>query len=330
MALLALTLVVALALWVGRIIARSVGEAVRAASALGEGRPLPPGGTPVAEVDTLMEELRESAARRQAAEGLLRDSERRLQLALTAAWLGSWQHDSVRRVLSGDARAKELYDLASNEVSSEELMARVHPEDVDRVWANLDPCNPRRSAVEFRLRRGDGEYRWLEALGLAHFEGRGDERRAVSVVGTVQVITERKELEAERRELAASEARFRATFENAAVGIAHVAPDGKFLRFNKVVSRLLKWPAEELVTKTVWDISHPDDLAPEVAQFKKLEDGTIDSFSMEKRDLRGDGGTIWLRLTLSSVRKSDGSLDYFVGVGRTFPRASMRRSRFIF
>jgi two-component sensor histidine kinase len=74
MALLAFTLVVALALWVGRIIASSVGHAARAAVALGEGRPLAPSGTPVAEVNTLMAELRETAAKRQAAEDFLRDS----------------------------------------------------------------------------------------------------------------------------------------------------------------------------------------------------------------------------------------------------------------
>src|SRR5262249_30910678 len=79
-ALLALALVVALALWLGRIIALSVGHAARAAIALGEGTPLLPSRTPVAEVNTLMTELRDAARRRQAAEGLLRDSERQLRL----------------------------------------------------------------------------------------------------------------------------------------------------------------------------------------------------------------------------------------------------------
>jgi PAS domain S-box-containing protein len=203
MALLAFTLVVALALWVGRIISRSVAEAERAAAAVGEGRLLPQSGTPVTEVNTLMEELRATAAKRQAAEHFLRDSESRLQLALTAAQLGSWQHDPVRRVVSGDARAKELLDFAGHEVAAEELMARVHPADVDRVSTtlreSLDPLNPKRSTVEFRLRRETGEYRWLETLGLAHFERSRDERRAVSFVATVADITRRKELEEERK-----------------------------------------------------------------------------------------------------------------------------------
>jgi hypothetical protein len=67
-ALLAFALVVGLALWLGQIIARSVGHAARAAAAVGQGGPLPLNGTPVAEVDTLMAELRGAAARRHAAE----------------------------------------------------------------------------------------------------------------------------------------------------------------------------------------------------------------------------------------------------------------------
>jgi PAS domain S-box-containing protein len=201
MAVLAFTLVVPLALWVGRIIAGSVGEAARAAVAVGEGHPLPPSDTPVAEVNTLMEELRQTAAKRRAAEDFLRESEWRLQLALAAAQLGSWQHDLVRRVLSGDARAKELFDFAGDEIATEELMARVHPEDADMVSTTFEKSlgrDPKRSVIEFRLQRRNGEYRWLETLGLAHFEGSGDERRALSVVGTVADITARKELEEER------------------------------------------------------------------------------------------------------------------------------------
>jgi two-component sensor histidine kinase/PAS domain-containing protein len=209
MALLAFSLVVGLALWVGRIISQSVGHAARAAVALGEGRALPPDGTPVAEVNTLMAELEETAAKRQAAEDFLRDREWRLQLALAAAQLGSWQYDPVRRVLSGDARAKEILDVPGNELVIDALMERVHPDDLEGVAAafvgSLDPANTKRPATEFRLRHRDSKFRWLETLGLVHFEGTGRERRAVSIVGTVADITTRKELEEESKARAEKE-----------------------------------------------------------------------------------------------------------------------------
>jgi PAS domain S-box-containing protein len=125
------------------------------------------------------------------------------------------------------------------------------------------------------------------------------------------LITEQVEI---KHALAESESHFRATFENAAVGISHVTPDGKFLRFNKALARILGWPAEELIAKSFQEITHPDDLAAELAQSEQLREGKIDSYSVDKRDLREDGTIVWIRRTVSCVRKNDGSIDYFVSV----------------
>ncbi len=126
-----------------------------------------------------------------------------------------------------------------------------------------------------------------------------------------EVITEQVEA---RRALAESEARFRATFENAAVGIAHLAPDLRWLRANDALCRILGYPVDELVTKSLQDITHPDDLAADLAQIEQMRDGKIESYDMDKRYLRKDGEIVWGRLTVGCVRKGDGSIDYFVSV----------------
>jgi PAS domain S-box-containing protein len=126
-----------------------------------------------------------------------------------------------------------------------------------------------------------------------------------------EVITEKVEA---RRALADSEARFRAMFENAAVGIAHAAPDGSWLRVNQALCRIVGRPADELLTKTFEDITHPDDLATEVAQVELARERKIDSYVVDKRYLRKDGTIVWVRKTVGCVRKDDGSIDYFVGV----------------
>jgi PAS domain S-box-containing protein len=125
------------------------------------------------------------------------------------------------------------------------------------------------------------------------------------------MITHRVEA---KHALAESEARFRATFENAAVGIAHVASDGRWLRVNEAMSRILGWPADELVTKSFQEITYWDDLAVELPQLDRLSDGKVDSYSVDKRTLRKDGTIVWIRRTVSCVRKSDESIDYFVSV----------------
>jgi PAS domain S-box-containing protein len=121
----------------------------------------------------------------------------RMQLALDAAQLGWWEYDPLNReVLWSDRRAKEIYDVAEDETDIEEFTKRVHPDDVERVWAvieaALDPTDPKPYAIEYRVERGDGEVRWVAAHGLTHFEGASHQRRAVSMVGTLQDITERK------------------------------------------------------------------------------------------------------------------------------------------
>jgi len=193
--LTAFALVVALASWLSRIIARSVGHAARAATALGKGGPLPSVETPVAEVNTLMAELRGAAAKRQAAEHDLQASKDVCSsLQCNPARVVAVRSASPRG--SGDARFKEIFDVTADEISIEDLMKRVHPDDLARFSADreaaLDSANPKPYAHEFRIRRADGEVRWAEGYGLAYFEGAGPERRAVSFGGTIHDITERK------------------------------------------------------------------------------------------------------------------------------------------
>jgi len=82
--------------------------------------------------------------------------------------------------------------------------------------------------------------------------------------------------------LADSEARFRATFENAAVGIAHVAPDGRWLRVNEALCRILGYLADELITRSFQDITTPTISRP-ILLSQGILDGKIDSYGMDKR-----------------------------------------------
>jgi PAS domain S-box-containing protein len=86
------------------------------------------------------------------------------------------------------------------------------------------------------------------------------------------------------------------------------------LRANEALCCILGYPLDELVTKSLQDITHPDDLTADLSEVERMLDGTIDSYGMDKRYLRKDGAIVWTRLTVSCVRKSDGLIDYFVSV----------------
>src|SRR5712672_1826299 len=134
----------------------------------------------------------------------LEASKDRLEFALDAAQLGWWQYDPLHRLVWWNTRLKEMFDVAQDRTDVEEFIRRVHPDDIERVWAAVEaainPTNPKPYAIEFRHCREDGEVRWMEVHALVHFEGGGRERRAVSMVGTAQDITQRKRREEERKQ----------------------------------------------------------------------------------------------------------------------------------
>ncbi|MBD9357210.1 ATP-binding protein [Methylomonas albis] len=114
--------------------------------------------------------------------------------------------------------------------------------------------------------------------------------------------------------LSASERRFEATFEQAAVGIALVAPDGRWLRVNRKLCEIVAYSHDELLALSFQDITHPDDLETDMTYLQQLLAGEIPNYSMEKRYIRKGGELIWINLTVALVRSADASSNYFISV----------------
>jgi PAS domain S-box-containing protein len=140
---------------------------------------------------------------RKAAEAAIRTSRMRLQLALDAARLGWWLYDPVQGAASWDERFKAIFDIVDPQADVAGIIARVPPEDASRVCAAaaaaLNPADPKPFVGEYRIQRTNGEIRWIEVYGIATFEGAGEARRAIIMVGTAADVTERKR--AEERQL---------------------------------------------------------------------------------------------------------------------------------
>jgi two-component system sensor histidine kinase UhpB len=134
----------------------------------------------------------------------------------------------------------------------------------------------------------------------------------VSNLPNVQEILQRSA--AFEKALVESEEQFRSTFELAAVGIAHIAPDGHWLRLNRKACEILGYPQEELLKLTFRDVTHPADLATDLAFREKLLAGLLPQYSMEKRYVRKNGSIVWVNLTVSSVRDSEDEVKYLIAV----------------
>jgi PAS domain S-box-containing protein len=241
-------------------------------------------------------------------EAALRHSEQRLQRALEAAGAGVFETDlatSRSTVTPGTNRLFGFADDAS--VSVEGYVARVHPEDRPSFTGAIEEsaATGRGHEIEYRVRLPSGETRWIASRANMTT----DESGRPILVGTLMDVTERQATEATLRE---SEQRFRATFELAAIGLAHVSLDGAWLRVNDRICEILGYAREALLDRTFQDITHPDDLAADLAQTARLVAGEISTYTMEKRYIRSDGSVVWAELTGSVVRRPDGSPEYFV------------------
>ena len=135
---------------------------------------------------------------------------------------------------------------------------------------------------------------WVTVFALAPIVHRALAMRSPKELE--QEIAERARAEAPLR---ASEERFRGTFENAAVGIAHEDLTGRFLRLNERFCAILGYPQTELVGKTLAEVTHPEDLAADLERFSALTLGESTSYTMEKRFIRKDGRSVWAHLTVS-------------------------------
>jgi len=106
--------------------------------------------------------------------------------------------------------------------------------------------------------------------------------------------------------LHASEARFRAVFEEAAIGMSIGDVDGRILDINRALQTMLGYSADEMRRMNVSQLTHPDDAASVWELYLGLIEGKHDSFRTEKRYFRKDGGTIWCHLTVSLGRTAEG------------------------
>jgi PAS domain S-box-containing protein len=106
---------------------------------------------------------------------------------------------------------------------------------------------------------------------------------------------------------------FQNAFEHAAIGMALVAPDGKWLRVNRSICEITGYSESELLERSFQDITHPDDLDLDLANVGKMLSNEIDSYQMEKRYFHKNGAIVWVLLSVSLVRDEEGRPRFFIG-----------------
>ena len=287
-----------------------------------------------AELEETNGELEESNAllmdeiiKKNQTEIVLKASENRLNRAQALSLTGNWELDINNKDIWASVEAFNLYGIKqeSQYLSLDLVQSLVKSEDrakLDLALKLLLEKNEKYD-VEYSLITAEaGLERVIHSIAQVEFDEDGKPRK---VLGVIQDITERKlsekkinetyeELRISNDRLKLSENRFRATFDQAAVGICHVLLNGKFISVNQKLCEILGFTQSQLLKMSFNEITHEDDLDNSKYYQQALIEGKTNTFSIEKRFVKGDGTIVWANLTVSMVRDTSLDEQYFISV----------------
>ena len=197
-----------------------------------------------------------------------------------------------------------------------------HPDDRQRAWEAWQRAVRTDGvySLECRLRRADGIYRWWLIRGVSLHDESG---KVTSWFGTCTDVDDikkteeairraRDETESVNQRLRESEERFRLTIDEAPIGMALVALDGRFARVNAALCEIVGYTPEALMRLRFQEITHPEDLDSDLELVGRLTGGKIPRYQLEKRYIRKDGGLVTAVLNASILRAPDGAPRYFI------------------
>jgi diguanylate cyclase (GGDEF)-like protein/PAS domain S-box-containing protein len=217
--------------------------------------------------------------------------------------------DAEGRVVYSSPAALRLFGYEPGFMYGQSAFDLVHPDDVDRVLtqfleelARTGPGSP----VEFRMRHADGSWRHVEALG----HNRLDDPAVRGVVINTRDVSERVRVEEALRE---SEERFRGAFERAPIGIVITDQEGRILRCNDALAVLLGYAPDDLVGRTVHELTHPDDRPGGQDRLTRLFAGECSNYQLEKRYLHADGHSVWVSVSVAVMHDQGGAPLFSIG-----------------
>ena len=135
---------------------------------------------------------------------------------------------------------------------------------------------------------------------------------AIGLALRLAVVTRASPRRAVARAHGESETHFRSAFDFAAIGMALVSPQGRWVQVNRALCAIVGYSEGELLARTFQDVTHPDDLSADLGYVGQMLRGEIESYQMEKRYLHKQGHVVWVLLSVSLVRSADGVPLHFI------------------
>lgn len=234
---------------------------------------------------------RDISARKQAEETLRRNDEL-MRLAYDAADLGTWKYDIQMRQITIDKRACKHFGFDTTQVSLEEFLARVYPEDLARLRRDMVEIigleGNGRYRAEVRITHPNSEVHWLEVHTTLYYAGEGAARRAIFGAGTSRDITEQKNAEIERRVM---EERMRLSIQASNIGFYDFDIKKNTVMYSLEWKRQIGYEDDEISDSFAeWqDRLHPDDLERVLQGVQTILNPPYQNFAVQFRLRHKDG-----------------------------------------
>ena len=212
-------------------------------------------------------------------------------------------------ILSWNAGAEKMLGYTAAEVIGKPIAVTLPPDRPPNLTKNNEMLL-RGEVVARESDRMTKDGRVIDVL-TSHSPIRDSAGNIVGASIILQDITALKQAQAAAK---ASEGRYRVMFENAAVGITRVDLSGVLVDVNQKFCELLGYTREELIDRTIKDITHPDDYGQGAAYRSEITQGAIKAAIGEKRFVRKDGSIMWARRTMSIARDDAGNPQYVISV----------------
>jgi PAS domain S-box-containing protein len=270
--------------------------------------PEPAGPDQLIALTRALNQLAETLQQREAER---RQMEDRFRAAFEKAAIGISLIAPDGRVLAVNPALQELSGRSEAELIALGGQAITYPEDQDVGRAEFGEvlAGKRNSyQVEKRYVHPDGRVHWMRQSISAVRDAAG---KVLYLVVIAEDIDERKRA---LEELRASEARFKAVFDNAAIGVAMMTLDRRIVQVNPPVMRITGYSPEELFAINPSDMVVPEDRTLDRELFLELVAGQRDQYLVEKRYIRRDGSMFWGRINFALVRDAQGAPLYIVGM----------------
>ncbi|CAM4443084.1 MAG: Adaptive-response sensory-kinase SasA [Legionellaceae bacterium] len=246
----------------------------------------------------------------------LQETKNRYEYVTEGARTGIWDWNIQDNTSYCSSYFLEIFGIQKNEFFSiNKALTQIHIKDREKFLAKMNAYQEnfqQEYELEFRIIQSNSLIRYCLSRGRPVFDEKGN---VIRVVSAIIDITPQKTAQTEIKYLHEQlEKRFSATFQQAAVGFAHVGLNSIWQKVNSKLCEIFGYPENELTKLTFQEITYFEDLAQDLENVESILSGEIPTYSLEKRFIRKDGTLIWATITVSLVRDEENNPEYFITV----------------